>query len=331
MTSIISALNNSNTPLLPLTTFGGGYELVNAYTAYSVALRADTTCLITVYQSYDGITADDINTFVVPANTFFSEQKQLFYKYAKLTVLNTSGLNQTFISFMTRWMSVLPLPLENPTSNVIVVGGSVSLAPSSNVIGSVGFTPVLDSAQLRNMPLVVGNWYQVASVGDTIGAVWAEMGAIWDGEGLPPIGRNFQCLYAGYGTGTCYDITAPNTNNVKVNPTANQAIRTTGLGNTALLISTGGLCYGTSIINKSPTINCWVKFYVKATAPTSADSPFLIQYVENVAQYNLISHNDNWYNMPISSKLWVRATLTATDADTTDTGIDCEVSTFIGT
>ena len=78
--------------------------------------------------------------------------------------------------------------------------------PTANVVSS---TPAMSSAQLRHTPLVVGHWYQVASVGDTIGAVWAEMGAIWDGEALPPIGRQFQCLYAGYGTGTCYDITAP--------------------------------------------------------------------------------------------------------------------------
>ena len=125
-------------------------------------------------------------------------------------------------------------------------------------------------------------------------------------------------------------ISTANSLNVKINPTASEALRITGLGNTALLISTGGLCYGTSLINKSATINCWVKFYVKSTIPTSADTPFLIQYLEYVAQYNLNSHNDEWFNMPIGSKLWVRATLTATDADTTDTGIDAEATIFIG-
>jgi len=208
MTSIISSLNNTNTPLLPLTTFGGGYEIVNAYTAYSVALRADTTCLISVYQSYDGITADDLNTFVVPANTFFSEQAPLYYKYAKLTVLNTSGLNQTFISFMTRWMSVIPLPLE---SNVVVVGGSISLAPSSNTIGNVGVNNLITQtlATRRVDYLVVGVWYRVASVGLTTGAEWNAIGAIVDGESEPVIGRLFKCLSVGSaiaGGGECYDV-----------------------------------------------------------------------------------------------------------------------------
>lgn len=123
----------------------------------------------------------------------------------------------------------------------------------------------------------------------------------------------------------------PTANSVKINPTASQAQRIQGLGNTALLISTGGLCYGTSLINKSAVVNCWVKFYVNSTAPTSADTPFLIQYLEFVAQYNLNSHNDDWFNMPIGSKLWVRATLTATDADTTDAGINAEATIFLGT
>jgi hypothetical protein len=118
--------------------------------------------------------------------------------------------------------------------------------------------------------------------------------------------------------------------NAKINPTASQAVRITGLGNTALLISTLGLCYGTSIINKSATTNCWVKFYIKSTAPTELDTPFLIQNLEYVAQYNLNSHNDSWFNMPIGSKLWARATLTSTDGDTTDAGVNAEATVFIG-
>jgi hypothetical protein len=78
-------------------------------------------------------------------------------------------------------------------------------------------------------------------------------------------------------------------------------------------------------------VNCWVKFYVKATAPTAADTPFLIQYLEYVAQYNLNSHNDEWFNMPIGTSLWVRASLLPADADATDVGIDAEATVFLGT
>lgn len=78
-------------------------------------------------------------------------------------------------------------------------------------------------------------------------------------------------------------------------------------------------------------MNCWVKFYVKATAPTAADTPFLIQYLEYVAQYNLNSHNDEWFNMPIGTSLWVRASLLPADADATDVGIDAEATVFLGT
>jgi hypothetical protein len=123
----------------------------------------------------------------------------------------------------------------------------------------------------------------------------------------------------------------PTGNTVKINPTASVASRIQGLGNTAVLVSTGGLIYGASLINRSSTVNCWVKFYIKATAPTASDSPFLIQNLEFVAQYNLNSHNDAWYNMPVGTKLWVRATLTATDADTNDTGVDAEATIFLGT
>lgn len=133
------------------------------------------------------------------------------------------------------------------------------------------------------------------------------------------------------GTHTIGKVGIDQTNNgVKVNPTAVLAVRTQGLGNTALAIGGPGIVYGVSMINKSAVVPVWIKFYTSATAPTSSDTPFLIQYLENVAQYNLISHNDSFYNMPVVDVLWVRATLLSADNDDTDTGVDCEVSTFVG-
>lgn len=493
MTSIISAHNNSNQPLFSLTTFGGKFELVNAFTALSFAITTDTTCLITVYQSYDGVSLDNVNVYTTSAGVFFSKQINLLYKFARISVLNTSGANQTYLSFMTRWMSVIPLPLDNPTSNVVVVGGSISLAPSSNTIGTINvgngglytptnngitssfsitanavnntsfyyadetqglnvangweFTSVLAGSGTRNTQI---NWYMYQPTQDVIitdlvntptntyytiidnvgvefpmiyiytkpsnplnkitsgtgGSSWYQSkfvyqanqagtvgtyllyagadpttirpdlthinlrqldilcsGTLQPGEEVlyaalltssnlaSPAGnfsltmRSFGVVIAPVNTALRTDATGAlavsvdgtvslstlTNNNVKINPTAIQAVRIIGLGNTAQLVSTGGLCYGTSLINKSPLVNCWVKFYIKATAPTATDTPILIQLLEFVAQYNLNAHNDEWFNMPIGSKLWVRATLTATDADTTDAGIDAETTVFLGT
>ena len=133
------------------------------------------------------------------------------------------------------------------------------------------------------------------------------------------------------GTNTIGKVGIDQTNNgVKVNPTAVLAVRTQGLGNTALAVGGPGIVYGVSMINKSATVGVWIKFYASETAPTSSNTPFLIQYLENVAQYNLISQRDSFYNMPVVDVLWVRATLLSADNDDTDTGVDCEVSTFVG-
>jgi hypothetical protein len=120
-------------------------------------------------------------------------------------------------------------------------------------------------------------------------------------------------------------------NGVKVNPTAQPPVRVTGLGNTALAIGGPGLLYGASYQNKSVAVNCWIKLYDKATAPTSADTPFLIQYLEAVQLYTLSHANDNFFNAPITNTLWVRATLLPADNDTTDTGISAEMTAFVGT
>ena len=119
-------------------------------------------------------------------------------------------------------------------------------------------------------------------------------------------------------------------NAVTINPTATAPSRITGLSNTALPVGGPGLLYGASYQNKSSTVNCWIKLYSKATAPTAADTPFLIQYLEAVQLYTLSHANDNFFNAPITETLWVRATLLPDDGDTTDTGVDAEVTFFVG-
>ena len=119
-------------------------------------------------------------------------------------------------------------------------------------------------------------------------------------------------------------------NGVKVNPTAQPPARITGLGDTAIAVGGPGLLYGISYQNKSSAVNCWVKLYDKATAPTASDTPFLIQYLESVQQYNLSHNNSDCYNAPIANTLWVRASLLPADNDSTDTGIDAEITAFVG-
>ena len=119
-------------------------------------------------------------------------------------------------------------------------------------------------------------------------------------------------------------------NGVKINPTAQPPVRVTGLGDTSKSIGGPGLLYGASYQNKSASVNCWVKLYDSVGAPTAADTPFVIQYLESVQQYNLTSANDNFFNTPIVNTLWVRATLLPDDNDVGDTGIDAELTCFVG-
>lgn len=403
----LTGLNSTSNPLDANQIFLGGYEFAGSFLTVIVNVFADTDVSIQTFEALTGSGGQiPLETYVVPKNIVKDIQIKLNFPYFLIRVTNLEAVDQTKLNINTIYTNLLPLGAE------VVIGGDVTIA------GVVTTTPELLSAQLRSMPLVVGHWYSVASDGDTPGAVWNEMGAIVGGESEPPIGRQFQCLYPGYGTGTCFDITAPvnstatanvnvtnlpivdsghpcvavsvdawtagtsvpividtdgntiqisqtgtqnqvqltgslpsgsNTigvvgldsglNTIKTDPTANSittnptavlAVRTQGLSNTALQIYAASIIYGNSMINKSAVVSCWVKFYSKATAPTAADIPFMIQYLENVVQYNLISHNDSFYNMPISDGLWVRATLTSADNDTTDTGIDCEVTTFLG-
>mgnify|MGYP003649602902 CR=1 FL=1 len=474
MTAVISNNNNTVIPLLPLIPWSGNYELVNGYTAFSLALRSSSNVIITVYQSIDGTSIDDQSVYIAKANVFFSIQAQLYYKYCKISLLNSDGIPQTFISFMTRWMSVLPLPLDlsnvsiTGTSNVNIVGGTSNV----NVIGDTvvyglnsdyNFYPTVENNTVaiyadgvQGTNITGGwlydngatgkiNWYLYSNTnanGQTVGSVnsmyavvnnlstlglsqaqnpWIMIYTLPDSgvnatswyksklffgsnaftdingikllyTGTDPVGvhpeitgnnrinllfnlslstkplvdaltesvlfgtlqttnntatpSSFNFVFSQFGI-SWVKVASPlpieqnavvvrlqqtSTNSgVRVNPTAISPVRKTGLSNTAQLIATNGFIYGSSMINKSLTTGCWVKLYDKATAPTASDTPFIIQNLENVAQYNLISHNDDYFNMPIVNSLWVRSTLTSADNDTSDATIDCEITAFIGT
>lgn len=444
----LSQFNNTNVPLLAGQTFTGAWERSLRNLEVTCFLNSSSYALLTIEQSVDASNVRIPTSFnYTPTTEVSTFSVSIGLPFFRVKLLNVDIGTQAYLSLNTY---LIPTPPQQVQVNGSVVA---SITGVVDVSGNVVSTPALNTAQLRTLPLVVGHWYQVASVGDTPGAVWAEMGAVVAGESVPPVGRQFQCLYAGYGSGTCYDITAPvntsgtanvnvtnfplfndilavsvngwetgatipvgidtdqntvqlastsslpagtnvlglvgldatggantvaisqsgtdnvvvisgnvevsqingalpsggntigavgidtalNTikidpanNDVKVNPTAQSPVRVTGLGDTAKSVGGPGLLYGLSYQNKSSAVNCWVKLYDKATIPTASDTPFLIQYIECVQQYNLSHNNDDCYNAPISNTLWVRASLLPVDNDNTDTGIDAEITAFVG-
>ena len=473
MSTRLSQFNNTGIPLNTGATFTGLFERTLTGLEISTFVNCSGLCLVTIQQSVDASNVRITTTFNYdPENDVSTFSVPVGLPFFRVKIFNGDVGTQAYLSLNTYIINTPPLQVN-------IIGGEIAVSSVGGIVevsGNVISTPALVPAQLRNMPLVVGHWYQVASPGNTPGSVWNEMGAIVASESLPPVGRQFQCLYAGYGTGTCYDITAPvkttaitnvdvsgntydgygglnvnvanwttgttisvgldtdintvkidaannlvslldsstvtvssitqalpvgtnvigvvgfdlsggantiaisqngndngvqvlaalpagsnvigkvaldtggnvigvvgldtalNTvkidqanNGVKVNPTAVVPVRATGLSNTAVSIGGPGLLYGASYQNKSSMVNCWIKLYDNPTAPSATDTPFLIQYLEAVQQYNLSHANQNFFNTPITNNLWVRATLTAEDTDTTDTGVDCEVTFFVGT
>jgi predicted enzyme related to lactoylglutathione lyase len=89
-----------------------------------------------------------------------------------------------------------------PVSGTVDIGSSVPIAITNTSFEVSNLVP-LPSANIRTASeLIVGNWFKVESLGNTIGAVWNQMGAIIGSESNPPIGRVFKCLMNGNGTGT---------------------------------------------------------------------------------------------------------------------------------
>ncbi len=480
MTTRLSQFNNTGLPLNTGATFTGLFERTLTGLEISSFVNCSGLCLVTIEQSVDASNVRVTTTFNYnPINDVSTFSVPVGLPFFRVKLFNGDEVPQAYLSLNT-------YVINTPPQQVVIAGGTsdVIVGGVVDVSGNVISTPALLPAQLRHMPLVVGHWYQVASAGDTPGAVWNEMGAIVGSESAPPVGRQFQCLYAGYGTGTAYDITAPvnttsvasvtvvgnvdvtcqnlpivnnghdcvavsvdswqvgtipvvldtsgntikidpgnnavsfndsstvtvtsitnplpvgtnilgfvgldatngnntvaisqsgtangvqvvsalpagtevigkvgldtggntigvvgidtslntikidpTSNEVKINPTAQAPVRKTGLSDTAVSVGGPGLLYGASYQNKSSTVNAWVKLYDSPTAPSAADTPFLIQYLEAVQLYTVNHANDSFFNTPVADTLWVRATLLPDDADNTDTDVDCEATFFVG-
>jgi len=84
--------------------------------------------------------------------------------------------------------------------NVVINAGAHPYSFTTNAHRQYRPTePIRASNTLELYSMLVGNWYQVLSIGGTSGAVWNQVGALLPqaGESLPPIGRAFCCLAIG--------------------------------------------------------------------------------------------------------------------------------------
>ena len=230
------------------------------------------------------------------------------------------GLDPFYPNVVTINDNQLPLGVTfTDVSTVTVTSISNALPTGGNVIGMVGLDPLS-----ANPVTLVGtsNTVQIISGNIVVDSITSSL----------PTGSNVIGTVGIDGALNVVQIdqTTVGANGVKVNPTALPPVRVVALGNTALSVGGPGLLYGASYQNKSATVNCWVKLYDLPTAPTGADTPFHIQYLEAVQLYTLSHSNDSFFNCPVVNTLWVRATLTADDSDTTDTGVDAEVTFFVG-
>ena len=239
--SILRGLNSTIIPLGANDVFRGDPEFAGSLLTVLVNCYADTEIKVEIFEyiKQSFTVSVPISTTIVPALTNQQIQVNISFPYVFLVVTNMSAMAQTQLNINTVYTNLLPLGAGIlDASGNIVISGSVAVTSVAGVVdisGNVISTPAMSSAQLRYTPLVVGHWYQVASVGDTPGAVWAEMGAIVGGESVPPVGRQFQCLYAGYGTGTCYDITAP--------------VDTTGVASVTVVGNVDVTCQNLPIVN----------------------------------------------------------------------------------
>jgi hypothetical protein len=202
-TTTPSVFNNRNTPLIAGQTFLGSDESTSTDLAIQIYLCSPTLGLLTVKQSYQRngpyqIT-DTFNYSTLDEMLLVTVPRAFAFYHVEFT--NSEG-NQTYLSLNTFLNSIYETS-EFQVTNIVDISGNIS--------GTVDVSSLIDeTTATRPVYLMsIGNWYRVATVGNTSGAVWNAIGAIVGGESIPAIGRLFKCLSVPsniQNQGTVYDV-----------------------------------------------------------------------------------------------------------------------------
>jgi len=196
--------SQSNNRLTPLAAFGrpndqfiGLPEATTGANGLNVAIYTDKLTFLYIQQSPDRQNWYISEQYSIQPNQQYNIQVPVVLGWFRITITNQAGQNQTTMSMITSLIQAF-----SPTTTQTITGDvSVNNFPASN--------QMVTTATRAVSFLVLNTWYRVATVGNTSGAVWAEIGAIVDGESEPTIGRLFKCAYVPSevaGQGTCYDV-----------------------------------------------------------------------------------------------------------------------------
>ena len=193
MTTRLSQFNNTGIPLPVGATFTGIFERTLTGLEISTFINCSGLCLVTIEQSVDATNVRITTTFNYdPVNDVSTFSVPVGLPFFRVKVFNGDIVDQAYLSLNT-------YVINTPPQQVNVTGGTVSISGVVDVSGNVVATNLITEtlATRRVDFLVVGDWYRVATVGNTSGAAWNAIGAIVDGESIPAIGRLFKCLAVG--------------------------------------------------------------------------------------------------------------------------------------
>jgi hypothetical protein len=196
----ISIYNSTISPLISGQVFSGAvYDNILDFAEIDISILCDTGYTLEYIYSQNKVDVNYTTTQIIP----FSASTQ-FYKapvldrYFKIQITATDG-DMILLNVQTIYKSVITFT-EGYGADVNII--SPLDANGYVEVSAMNLVP-LPSANIRTpSQLIVNDWYKVESLGNTPGAVWAEMGAIIGSESFPPIGRVFKCLEPRYGTGT---------------------------------------------------------------------------------------------------------------------------------
>jgi len=101
--SIISLLNSTFIPLNSNSTWTGAIETTNSHVTILSTIVCDTSCILNVYQSSNGVDIDFTDTFNILANVETNIlQIQIKSKWFYISINNNSITNQTYLRLITK-------------------------------------------------------------------------------------------------------------------------------------------------------------------------------------------------------------------------------------
>ena len=296
MSALPSTLNSTFIPLTSNSTWAGHIETTNGHISILSTIVCDTSCILNVYQSSNGVDIDFTDTFNILANIETNIlQIQIKSKWFYISINNNSFTDQTYLRLITKLLLVQDTNINAVITGDVHIDDPITEINSATIASNTNNTNTgiqllhtdLTSTGIKVLTMPTVTETNSGTINTGIGTLHTDLTST--GIKVLTMPTIQTVSYLGY-------------RNINVGATGVVVKASAGIVQSVMLCVTSGSKY------------CYLKLYNTATIPTVSDTPFItIPFLDNISTPVIVP----LYNYQFSTGLSIRGTDNLADSNNT--------------